>query len=158
MGTIAFPISPLPFREGGPGGIGLTVASGTLIAPTLAKLFAELDALAGTSTRVVPIRNDHFGPRINVSGLLTTQDVITQLKQQPLGDVICLPRTSLDYFGRKFLDDGTPADVERALGRPVLFASTMSEAVEELEAYIEGAHPAPATPAATNGKYWGRIE
>ena len=137
----------------------ITVGCGTLIAPILARLFAEFDALAGTSTRVAAVRNEHFGARINVSGLLTAQDVITALGREDLGDVVLLPRTALDYFGRKFLDEGTPVDVERALGRPVLFASTLSEVVEQLEAFTgDAGRPQPAAPAATNGMFWASRE
>ncbi len=105
----------------------LTVACGTLIAPTLTRLFAEFAAVTGLRVEVVPVPNRRFGERINVSGLLTASDFIAELQGRDLGDAVLLPRTALDYFGRKFLDDGTPADVERALGRPVRFASDLSE-------------------------------
>lgn len=133
----------------------LTVACGALIAPQLARLFAEFAAESGVAAEVIGVRNVHFGARINVSGLLTARDFIEALSARPLGDVVLLPRTSLDYFGRKFLDDGTPAGIERALGRPVLFASGMSEAIEQLLAFATGSdRVAPARPAASNGMMW----
>jgi putative radical SAM enzyme (TIGR03279 family) len=134
----------------------LTVASGALIAPVLAGLFAEFSEMTGVESRVMAVRNEHFGARINVSGLLVGKDIIATLQSEELGDVVVLPRTALDYFGRKFLDDTTPADVERALGRPVIFASGMSEVIEELAALAAGTRPEPATPAATNGIVWAQ--
>ncbi len=35
---------------------------------------------------VYGIRNDFFGEKITVSGLITGQDLISQLKDKPLGD------------------------------------------------------------------------
>lgn len=133
----------------------VTVACGTLIAPTLTRLFAEFSALTGITVQVVPVPNRRFGERINVSGLLTAGDFIAALQGRDLGDAVLLPRTALDYFGRKFLDDGTPADVERALGRPVLFAAELSEALTRLEAFLATHRPSePALPARTNGIFW----
>ncbi len=133
----------------------LTVGCGVLTAPVLVALFAELDTLAGTASRVVGIRNEHFGPRINVSGLLSAKDIIATLEREDLGDVVVLPRTALDYFGRKFLDDGAPADIERVLGKPLLFASSMSEVAEGLESLARGGGPsAPGEAAASNGVFW----
>jgi NifB/MoaA-like Fe-S oxidoreductase len=120
----------------------------------LARIFAELSALTGVGVQVVPVRNEHFGARINVSGLLTGKDIVATLAQEALGEVVLLPRTALDYFGRKFLDDTTPADVECALGRPVLFASALSDVVEQLDRFASGVRPEPVTPAATNGILW----
>jgi NifB/MoaA-like Fe-S oxidoreductase len=103
---------------------------------------------------VVPVRNDHFGARINVAGLLTGADFAAQLKDVP-GDVVVLPRTALDYFGRRFLDSSTPVEVEAQLGRPLLFAASMSEVVEGLESLAAGVHNLdPAQPEATNGIHW----
>ena len=132
----------------------LAVGCGTLAAPVLAGLFAEFTAETGIPATVQPVRNEHFGARINVSGLLTGADFGAQLRDRP-GDVVVLPRTALDYFGRRFLDSSTPADVETALGRPLLFATALSEVVEQLEALAAGAdHLDPALPAATNGIFW----
>jgi putative radical SAM enzyme (TIGR03279 family) len=143
-----------PFSGKGAGEVGLAVACGTLIAPVLARLFADFDARLGTRTRVVPVPNRHFGPRINVSGLLVAADVIAALAREAPGDVVVLPRTALDYFGRKFLDDGTPDDVARALGRPVVFASTLREVAEHLPRLARGIASPPQHRAVTNGIFW----
>ena len=135
----------------------LTLACGTLSAPTLARLAEEFGAATGLAVTVVPIENRHFGRRINVSGLLTAGDFSAALAGRDLGDLVILPRASLDYFGRKFLDDGTPATVEAALGVSVAFASGFSEIVELLrgEADETAVHTRPlAQPAASNGKFW----
>ncbi len=133
----------------------VTLGCGTLIAPTLARLAAEVGAATSLRFSVVPIENTLFGPRINVSGLLGAGDTIGALRAEPLGDLVFLPRTSLDYFGRHCLDDGTPADIAHAIGRPVAFASMWSELLDQLLDFQErGAVETPGPGRSTNGKFW----
>jgi putative radical SAM enzyme (TIGR03279 family) len=140
----------LRFRE-----MQVTVGSGALIAPTLRMLADEVTLATGLAFEVVLIENTLFGPRINVSGLLGAGDTIGALRASTLGEVVFLPRTSLDYFGRHFLDDGTPADVERVVGRPVAFASMWSELLDQVLDFQEQAYVmAPGLGRSTNGKFW----
>ena len=105
----------------------MTLVCGTLIAPTLSRLASELASLAGIETCVVAVENRLFGPRVTVSGLLTATDIVAALRGRTLGDLLVLPRHSLDYAGTLFLDDTTPDDVAAALKTPIAFASTMSD-------------------------------
>ena len=66
--------------------------------------------------RVYPIRNRLFGETITVSGLVTGQDLIAQLKGQELGQRLLIPSNMLRSGESVFLDDVTVADVERELG------------------------------------------
>jgi hypothetical protein len=69
--------------------------------------------------------------------------------------VIFLPRSALDYFGRHFLDDGTPADVERVLGRPVAFATAWSEVLSQMRDWSPSGQAGAVSPnSRTNGKSW----
>lgn len=45
----------------------------------------------GRKVHIYPIRNDFFGEKITVAGLITGQDLIAQLKDKPLGDRLILP-------------------------------------------------------------------
>ncbi|HZQ36123.1 MAG TPA: DUF512 domain-containing protein [Dehalococcoidia bacterium] len=135
--------------------MSVTIGCGTLIAPTLARLAEEVGAATGLRFDVVPIENTLFGPRINVSGLLGAGDTIGALRTRPLGDLVFLPRTALDYFGRHMLDDGTPADIAHAIGRSVSFASMWSELLDQvLDLQETGAVEAPGPGRSTNGKFW----
>ncbi len=69
-----------------------TLVCGTLIAPVWAQLVKELNAVAGAHLQLVPVTNQFFGPVTTVSGLLTGKDVVTALRDRPLGEVILLPR------------------------------------------------------------------
>lgn len=64
---------------------------------------------------VYAITNDFFGEQITVSGLLTGQDMIRQLRGKKLGDRILLPQNVLRSGEDYFLDDVTVQDMEKAL-------------------------------------------
>lgn len=61
------------------------------------------------------IRNDFFGERITVAGLITGQDLIAQLKGQPLGEKLLLPCNMLRSGEDVFLDDITLEEVKETL-------------------------------------------
>ncbi|MBQ8434764.1 MAG: DUF512 domain-containing protein, partial [Oscillospiraceae bacterium] len=67
------------------------------------------------SCKVYKIRNDFFGETITVTGLITGQDLIAQLKNQPLGDILLLTSNMIKRDSDLFLDDYTISDVEKAL-------------------------------------------
>ncbi|MDE2639885.1 MAG: DUF512 domain-containing protein, partial [Chloroflexota bacterium] len=128
---------------------------GTLIAPTLRRLAAEAGALLGVELQVVATPNRLFGGRVNVSGLIPGADFAAAVgAQAPDGDVpVFLPRSSLDYYGRRFLDDMTAEDLEIALRRPLAFVYTVGEVVEWLTA-AERSAPAPGRAPRSNGRSW----
>ena len=65
--------------------------------------------------RVYEIRNDFFGEKVTVSGLLTGQDIIAQLKDKELGEKLLLPENVLRYGEEVFLDDVTIDEMQTAL-------------------------------------------
>ena len=104
------------------GGVGrrLTVASGALYAPRLARLLEGLP-LPGLTARVVTVPNDFFGGSIGVAGLLTGHDIQRHLATLgELGDAVLVPAVALRDGDGVFLDDLTPADLARVLGVPVV--------------------------------------
>ena len=131
------------------------LACGTLIAPTLRRLAAEAGALLGVELQVVATPNRLFGGRVNVSGLIPGADFAAAVgAEAPDADVpVFLPRSSLDYYGRHFLDDMTADALEIALGRPLAFVYTVGEVVEWLTA-AEWSAPAPGRTARSNGRSW----
>lgn len=111
-----------------------SIACGLSIAPIL----QELLDLAGkkwhnANWKLYPITNHFFGERITVSGLITGQDLIAQLQGKELGGKLLISSSMLNSDGSVFLDDLTPADVEAALGVPVVPVSSDGyELLEEL--------------------------
>lgn len=65
--------------------------------------------------QVIKIKNNFFGERITVAGLLTGKDIIEQLKGKDLGEEILLPKVMLKYGENVFLDDTSLADLEKEL-------------------------------------------
>ena len=61
------------------------------------------------------IRNDFFGERITVAGLLTGVDIINQLKGKDLGDRLLLSVNMFRSGEEVLLDDLTRTDIEREL-------------------------------------------
>ena len=64
---------------------------------------------------VYRIRNDFFGETITVTGLITAQDLISQLNGYDLGDNLLISSAMLRHNSDVFLDDMTVADVESKL-------------------------------------------
>ena len=66
----------------------LSIATGYLPYPYLEKLVREIEKVyPGRNVHVYRIRNDFFGEKITVAGLITGQDLIAQLKERPLGEI-----------------------------------------------------------------------
>ena len=93
-----------------------SIATGMLISPTIRKLIDMIRSrYPGVHCRLYPVRNDFFGERITVSGLLTGRDLIRELKGKDLGDRLLLPCNMLRSGERVFLDDVTVEDLEKTL-------------------------------------------
>ncbi|MCI8484909.1 MAG: DUF512 domain-containing protein [Lachnospiraceae bacterium] len=94
----------------------ITLATGVLAAPVLEELIGDFQKIfPNTNVQVIPIINDFFGPQITVSGLLTGQDIIAQLKDRELGEKLLLPCNLLRSGEEVLLDDITVSQVENAL-------------------------------------------
>lgn len=74
---------------------------------------------------VYGIENDFFGQDVTVTGLVTGQDVISQLRGKNLGDFLLIPDVMLR--DEQFLDDISVQDVERELGVKVLITENGAE-------------------------------
>lgn len=83
---------------------------------------------------VYRIRNDFFGETITVTGLITAQDLIAQLKGKDLGDNLLLSQAMIRRDSDVFLDDLTITDVERELD--VVIRTTPSDGYELLDAIM----------------------
>jgi len=74
---------------------------------------------------LIVIKNNFFGENITVTGLITGNDVISQLKEKNLGDYLLIPDTMLR--DNVFLDDVTVNDVKKALNVKVKTVSCGAE-------------------------------
>ena len=73
------------------------------------------EKIEGLKINVVAIENNFFGKGITITGLITGQDIINQLKGRDLGDELIITEVMLKSDADIFLDDVTVEDVENAL-------------------------------------------
>ena len=97
-----------------------TIATGVAAAPFMQMLvdkakayFPKLDA------EVIAVENDFFGHTIDVTGLLTGQDIAKQLQGKVAGRRVLLTVHMLRHGETVFLDDYTVERLSRELGSPV---------------------------------------
>ena len=94
----------------------LSIATGRLAYPYIKNMAEKMmEKYPQLIVHVYAIRNDFFGEMITVSGLLTGQDILAQLKGKELGNRLLLPQNVLKSGETVFLDDMTVAELEKAL-------------------------------------------
>jgi putative radical SAM enzyme (TIGR03279 family) len=107
------------------------LATATLFAPTLAKAAQEFSARTQAPLEVLAIENEKLGKTITIAGLLMGEDIIRQLNARPellaQAEVVILPRITFDHPDGIALDDVSPADISRSVGKPVALARTMGD-------------------------------
>ena len=94
-----------------------SVATGKLAAPFIQQYMKLIqEKFPNIKVNVYTIRNDFFGERITVSGLITGADLREQLKDRELGEKVLIPCNMLRSGEDVFLDDLTVDDIKEALG------------------------------------------
>ena len=94
----------------------ISLATGKLAYPYLKRMCETIEnTVNGIKINVYAITNDFFGENITVSGLLTGQDIIAQLKEKNLGERLLLPVNVLRSGEDVFLDNIRVLEVEKAL-------------------------------------------
>lgn len=94
----------------------LSIATGRLAYPYIRRMAQEMtEDFPGLEIHVYAIRNDFFGEMITVSGLLTGQDILAQLRDKPLGRRLLLPQNVLRSGETVFLDDLTLEELKNTL-------------------------------------------
>ena len=94
----------------------VSIATGKLAYPYIRRMADRMQEVFPEMTVLVyEIRNDFFGERITVSGLLTGQDIVKQLTGKELGKKLLLPQNVLRSGEDVFLDDMHLPQLEGAL-------------------------------------------
>ena len=94
----------------------VSMATGKLAYPYIRRMADRMqEAFPGLEILVYEIRNDFFGEKITVSGLLTGQDIVKQLNGKKLGKRLLLPQNVLRSGEDVFLDDMHLPELEKAL-------------------------------------------
>ena len=113
-----YPVEETPPRR-------LVIACGTSVAPYM-QTWCDRFTPRGTTVRVQPIINRFFGESVTVSGLITGQDLMDQLKDADC-DEILIVRDMIRNEGDLFLDNTTVEEVRRALPAPLHITQNTGE-------------------------------
>ncbi len=94
----------------------LSIATGELAAPFIRRLAQKVcGQVPGLSVSVYAVKNRFFGERITVSGLITGQDLIEELKGKELGERLLLPVNMFKSGETVFLDEISLKEAESVL-------------------------------------------
>ena len=114
----------------------ISIVCGMLVKDYMVKATDKIKKVApNVDIQVYPIRNDFFGEKITVTGLLTGGDIVAQLKGKDLGDALMLPCNCLKADEDIFLDDMTLEEFQNALQVPVIIVQ--SSGMDFLSSIIE---------------------
>ena len=98
----------------------VTIATGELAAPILTELGEEIKVkYPRLHLQVKAVKNEFFGGKITVAGLLTGQDLKKQLADLNLGEELLLTEHMMKSGEQVFLDDVTVEELSGALQVPI---------------------------------------
>ena len=93
----------------------------SIVTGMLAKTYVEeatariVSLFPNVSFNVYAVRNDFFGEKITVAGLLTGEDIIRQLKGKDLGEHLLIPSSMMKADEEIFLDNVKVSDLDITL-------------------------------------------
>ena len=97
--------------------VDLSMATGVSFYPILFDLVKSIkELLPGSDIFVYDVKNDFFGHKVTVAGLLTGKDIVRQLSGKRLGDKLLLPSNMFKADSPVLLDDYTVEKLQQSLG------------------------------------------
>jgi putative radical SAM enzyme (TIGR03279 family) len=103
-----------------PDKINISIATGIASYSFINGLVSRLmNKYSNLTVKIYPIKNDFFGDKITVSGLMTGQDLINQLKDKELGSRLLLPENAFRDNDTILLDDVYIEDLEKQFNIPI---------------------------------------
>ncbi len=108
----------------------ILLVTGVSFAPYLKEVAENLEEKTGLNIRVVPVKNELFGHSVTVAGLLSGNDIAHALKGKR-ADAALIPSVTMRDGDGVFLDDMTPADVEREAGLKIIMVEPTAHGLVE---------------------------
>lgn len=98
----------------------ILIATGKLAAMTLDPIVRRLNEIDGLYVDCVSVDSQFWGQKVDVAGLITGQDMLDALSQQPIDgyDKVLVPSVMLKEDTDMFLDGKTLSELEEKLGVP----------------------------------------
>jgi NifB/MoaA-like Fe-S oxidoreductase len=103
-----------------------------LIGPTMRAAVERFNVRTGAVLDTVAVENVYLGSEINVSGLLSGQDLLATFARRPATEPLYISDRMVSQRTGTLLDDMTIEEVELALGRPVIPAADLSDVARDL--------------------------
>jgi len=103
----------------------IAIITARLGALALNRLCNRLNKVKGLHVRKVVVKNNLFGRQVTVSGLLAGRDIASAIRAHPNYELYLLPSNCLNTDGF-FLDDMTPAQVEKETGAHIIIVPPSS--------------------------------
>lgn len=99
----------------------VSIATGVAAYPLLDEIASMCkNKCTGLVCDVYSIKNDFFGEKITVAGLVTATDIYDQLKDKDLGDTLLIPSSMLRAEGDMFLDSITVDELSQRLNVKII--------------------------------------
>ena len=115
----------------------ITAITGTAAYPLIKELAILTEKRYNNlEINVIEIKNRFFGESVTVAGLLTGQDILSQLEGVDLGDELLIPDSALRDGEEVFLDDITVTQLSGKLG--VAVTSCVADGYGLLEKFLGG--------------------
>ncbi len=96
-----------------------TLVTGRLFYPFLEGCAGRFNGKFGSKLRVQMVESRFMGRNITVAGLLGGQDILAALVGQAIGDFAIIPQEAVSRVDGILVDNLSPADLSKRLGRPV---------------------------------------
>lgn len=116
--------------------VEFAVITGKAFYGELSRFLEKLSGYTGCQAHLYAIENSLFGSMVTVTGLIGGNDIVEQLRGKNLGSALLIPDVMMRDGDECFLDDMTPADLEKILGCQVVVIEDtpwgILDAVEEL--------------------------
>lgn len=121
----------------------LLLVTGKAFQKVLGDAVKRLGHIRGMNAEVLPIENRHFGPRVDVAGLVVGADVLEALRRAGAGsgDTVFVPDIMMRSGEVRFLDDMTPRDLAEETGAGVRVIPATAGGLIEAIRDFEGGEP-----------------
>lgn len=114
--------------------ISIVAVAGTSFAKVLKSLSAEvMQKNKNLEVKILPVVNNFFGSTVNVSGLLTGEDILNALEKITNCDKILIPATALRSGENIFLDDMMLESLQKKFSTQIIPIRTGAEFLKILQ-------------------------
>ena len=113
----------------------LTFALSQSVSSVMKNIIAELNKIENLDCNILELKNEFFGEKVTVAGLITGQDLINQVKDKGIENLI-IPTIMLRPYSECFLDGVTLSEVTEKTGCKIFVIKDIYSTKEFLDLII----------------------